>query len=118
MSIIEHLDKEKYDDLKQWFYNIFYSCETFSKNKDVVLLSKNKIEEIDILDWNEGNVLFEIDWKHKTLVCDFPKIWSYLETNFDDKIENITLLISSFLKNTKYEDLYPYGSHVFLILNN
>ena len=83
------LPERKYSPAEQWFLEQITDLE---KKRSDYFFPRS------IFFIKNGEVLFEYDQKFKFFWCDYGKIWSVLETEFDLKYEDIGELIKSMVE--------------------
>jgi hypothetical protein len=118
------------EELKNWFWNKFYSCYPVKHDNypddlflfyDKLYLRKNILlkllgEEIEPPKEIDGICLFELDFKSNILWCNYNEIWSILEENYSDNYLEIQYLIKNWTEEHHNINIYlPYISSCYTI---
>ena len=113
-------------ELINWFNDYFNNCY-YAKHEDypetifmfydinyVRQLKLAKLEGIDYVEKTEvtGICLFEQDWKHKWILCNYDLIWKYLQDNYSPKYKYVQSFINNMLKeHSKLSILTPLSKN-------
>ena len=99
------------DELREWFYEKLFNCYRVKHKTDTNIrywvydkqfirdckLSGVLGDKITFPKEYTGDVLFEQDSKNKYIYCDYNKVWSFFESNYQDNYQKIKELITGFL---------------------
>jgi hypothetical protein len=116
------------EQLKQWFWNKFFSCYPVKHDDypnsifmiyDKQFLRKIVInsvlgKDVEYPKGIKGECLFEQDYKNNYLWCSYDEIWSFLKNNNASNIVDVQSLIKRWLSNAdELNVLTPDGTNLW-----